>query len=99
MSHRKRALEYEEGVGGEDVAPLPLFSRLLEREFHARSQFSASRRISVREDTGTVLSEASIVCFTCPWFQHFAVLVPVDFTKRGVDSSRRVASVAHVAVE
>jgi hypothetical protein len=33
------------------------------------------------------------------WFQHFAALVPVDCTKRGVDSSCWVASVAQVAVE
>jgi hypothetical protein len=99
MSHRERAPECEEGAGGEDVAPLALLSQLLEREVHACPQLSTSRRISVREDAGAVLSEESIICFTFPWFQHFAALVPVDFAKRGVDSSRRVASVAQVAVE
>jgi hypothetical protein len=34
-----------------------------------------------------------------PWLQHFAVLVPVDVVKRGDEISRRVASVAQVAVE
>ena len=33
------------------------------------------------------------------WFQHLAALVPVDFAKRCIDSSRWVASVAQVAVE
>ena len=78
MSHRERAPEREEGAGGEDVAPLALFSQLLEREVHARSQLRTSWRISVGEDAGAVLSEELVVCYTFPWFQHFAALVPVD---------------------
>jgi hypothetical protein len=36
ISHRERAPEREEGVWGEDVAPLALFPQLLEREVHLR---------------------------------------------------------------
>ena len=99
MSHRERAPEREEGVGGEDVAPLALFSQLLEREVHVHSQLRTSWRISVGEDAGAVLSEELVVSYTFPWFQHFAALVPVDCAKRGVDSLGRVASIAQVAVE
>ena len=100
MSHRERAPEREEGAGGEDVAPLALFSQLLEREVHACPQLRTPRRISVREDAGAVLSkERIVVCCTLPWFQHFAALVPVDGAKRGVDSSCWIASVAQVVVE
>ena len=99
MSHRERAPEREEGAGREDVAPLALPSQLLEREVHAFPQLCTSRRISVREDAGAVLSKELIVCRVLPWFQHFAALVPVDCTKRGVDSSCWISSVAQVAVE
>ena len=94
MSHRERAPKREEGAGREDVAPLALFSQLLEREVHAFPQLCTSRRISVREDAGAVLSKELIVCRVLPGFQHFAALVPVDGAKRGVDSLGRVASVA-----
>ena len=99
MSHRERAPEREEGAWGEDVAPLALSPQLLEREVHALPQLRTSRCISIREDAGAVLSKELVVCHVLPWFQHFQTLVPVDRMKRGVDSSRRIASVAQVVVE
>ena len=72
MSHRERAPEREEGAGGEDVAPLALFSQLLEREVHACPQPRTPRRIWVREDAGAVLSkEGIVVCCRLPWFHNF----------------------------
>jgi hypothetical protein len=98
MSHRERAPEREEGARGEDVMPLTLPSQLLKRdsEVHACPQFRTPRRISVREDAGAVLSKERIICCMFLWFQHLAALVPVDFAKRCIDSSRWVASVSQV---
>ncbi len=77
-----------------------LVLQLLEREVHPGPQLSNPLLISVREDAGAVLSkELVFILITFPCFQHFDVLVPVDFAKRGVDSSRWIASVAQVAVE
>ncbi len=45
------------------------------------------------------LNEELIVCLTFLWLQYFAVLVPVDCAKRGVDSLGRVVSLVQVAVE
>ncbi len=98
VSHRERAPEREEGVWGENVAPPALLQQLLEREVQ---QLRTPRRVCVREDATTVLSEEPIVYHTFLWLQHFALLLPVDCAKRVVDSLGWAASVAHwqVAVE